>query len=137
MDAMRSMRMYILLWVTLLNYAAQIPYYIHNYYLPYHVPPTLSSVLLLSATLAWFLIGYVGLRTKQRFGFYALLSFLLVEALFYLHSFIFGAFSFQMQNPSILIKLIFFYGYVSGVVAGLYAFKLLRTSGIVDKEWNH
>lgn len=119
----------LLLWITLLNYAAQVPYYLHNYYFPYHVPPTLSSILLLGLTLAWFLTGYVGYRRGWPSGVYVLMSFLLVEALFYLHSFIFGAFFFQLQNPSWLIRAVFIYGYISGAVAAWYAYKLFCDRG--------
>lgn len=122
-----------LLWVTLLNYVAQIPYYLHNYYFPYHVPPTLSSILLLGLTLAWFLLGYFGFRKGRSFGFYVLVSFLIVEALFYLHSFVFGAFFFQLQNPSLLIRAVFVYGYLSGAVAGWYAYLLIRDRVLLRK----
>jgi len=119
-------RLSILLWVTLLNYAAQVPYYLYNYYFPYRVPPTPSSIVLLGLTLFWFLLGYAGFQRGAKFGFSVLASFLVVEALFYLHSFVFGAFFFQIQNPNMIIKLVFIYGYVSGAAAAWYAYMLIR-----------
>jgi hypothetical protein len=121
----RTIPLWPLLWVTLVNYAAQIPYYLHNYYFPYHVMPSISGIVLLAITLVWFLSGYAGFKKGKRFGFYVLVSFLIVEALFYLHSIAFGAFFFQLQNPSSLIRAIFIYGYVSGAVAGCYATLLM------------
>lgn len=73
----------VLLLVTLANYIAQVPYYLYNYYFPYHVLPTVSSVVLLGLTLVWFLMGYFGLQKKYKYGYGILLSFLIVEALFY------------------------------------------------------
>lgn len=116
----------ILLWVTVVNYLAQIPYYLHNYYFPYHVPPSLSAVVLLGITLIWFVAGYIGTKRKKHYGYYLLLSFLLAEALFYFHTIVFGAFIFQLQNPSLLIKAVFFMGYVSGITAAYYAYALVR-----------
>jgi len=116
----------VLFGVTIANYVAQIPYYLHNYYIPYHVLPTLSGIVLLSLTLIWFLVGYIGVRKKHQYGYYFLLSFLVIEALFYALSIISGAFVFQMQNPSLLIKTIFLMGYVSGATAAYYTYGLIR-----------
>ena len=115
-----------LFWVTVANYVAQIPYYLYNYYFPYHVWPTVSSIVLLGMTLLWFLAGYIGVQRQRRYGNFLLVSFLLFEVLFYLHSVISGAFFFQMQNPSLVIKVVFLMGYVSGAVAGYYAYLLIR-----------
>ena len=116
----------VLFWVTILNYVAQIPYYIHSYYIPYRVLPTLNGVVLLGLTLTWFLAGYFGVLKDYRYGYYFLLSFLGVETLFYAGSVASGAFLFQMQNPSLLIKSIFLMGYVSGAVSTYYAYNLIR-----------
>ena len=124
----RGMPLRFLLLVTLTNYIAQVPYYLYNYYFPYHVLPTLSGMILLGLTLIWFVAGYVGFQRKYRYGYALLLSFLFVEALFYLHSFIFGAFFFQIQNPNPIIKLVFIVGYISGTVAGYYVYWLIRSA---------
>jgi len=116
----------ILFWVTILNYIAQIPYYLHNYYFPYHALPSLIGIVLLGVTLAWFLFGYIGTQKRKRLGYYLLLSFLVFEALFYFHTMLFGAFIFQLQNPSLIVKAVFIMGYVSGIVAAYNAYLLIR-----------
>jgi hypothetical protein len=110
----------ILLVVVLLDYAAQIPYYLVNYYLPRQAAPTVSSILLLGLTLAWFLVGYFGLRARKPFGLWVLLSFLLVEGLFYLRTMLFGTAAFQLENPNLVIRIVFVIGYVTGVVSLFY-----------------
>jgi len=115
-----------LFWVIIVNYVAQIPYYLYNYYFRYHVPPTMSSIVLLGLTLGWFVLGYVAVQRQKRFGYFVLLSFLLVEALFYAHTILLGAFIFQLQNPNPIIKVVFIVGYLSGIVAGYYAYLLIR-----------
>jgi hypothetical protein len=115
-----------LLLVTGANYIAQVPYYLHNYYIPYHVLPSPSSIILLGLTLAWFITGYLGVVNGKHWARPVLISFLVAEALFYLHSVVFGAFFFQMQNPSLLIKTVFLIGYMSGVVSAYYAYALIR-----------
>ena len=122
-----------LFWVTILNYVVQIPYYLHNYYFPYHVLPSLSGVVLLGITLVWFLSGYQGLKHKWKYGYLVLVTFLCAEALFYLHSFVFGAFFFQVQNPSLIIKTVFIYGYISGVVAAYYSYRLILKGRILHQ----
>ena len=116
-----------LFWITILNYFAQIPYYLLNYYFPYHRLPTFSAFLLLGLTLVWFLLGYFGFIRGLKYGRLLLVSFLSAEALFYLHSFIFGAFIFQMQNPHPIIKSIFLIGYIAGGVAGYYVYQLVHS----------
>lgn len=117
----------ILFWVTIANYIAQVPYYLHNYYFPYHILPTPSSIVLLGLTLLWFLAGYIGIVKDRKYGYPALLSFLLVETLFYFHSLVFGAFFFQMQNPNPIIKIVFIVGYISGVTAMYYFYMLVSS----------
>jgi hypothetical protein len=111
----------VLFWVVILDYLAQLPYYLVNYYLPHQLAPTLSAVVLLGATLAWFLIGYVSMRRGRAFGFWVLLSFLVVEGLFYLHTLLFGAAVLQMTNPNPVVRAVFVIGYVTGIVSLIYA----------------
>ncbi len=115
----------VLFWVVIADYLAQIPYYIVNYYVPHRALPTLSSLVLLGLTLAWFLVGYFGLRARRRFGYWVLLSFLLVEGLFYLHTLVFGAVAFQLANPNLVIKAVFLIGYATGIVSLIYFVALI------------
>ncbi|MDB5265453.1 MAG: hypothetical protein JWM39_166 [Parcubacteria group bacterium] len=123
--SVRSLRL--LFWITIANYIAQIPYYLYNYYFPYHVLPTVSAIGLLGFTLLWFLVGYFGTLHGLKYCFSILIGFLSVEALFYLHSFVFGAFFFQMQNPHLIIKTVFLVGYISGAAAGYYVYRLIKS----------
>jgi len=113
-----------LFWVVIVDYLAQIPYYSVNYYFPHHAPPTVSSVVLLGLTLAWFLIGYFTVR-RRRFGYWVLLSFLVVEGLFYLRTLLLGSVAFQLQNPHPVIVAVFIIGYVTGIVSLVYAIVLV------------
>jgi hypothetical protein len=115
----------VLFWVVITDYLAQIPYYLANYYIPHHTVPTLSSLVLLGLTLAWFLIGYFGLRAHRRFGYWVLLSFALVEGLFYLFTLLFGAGAFQLLNPSPVIRIVFVIGYATGIISLIYVVALV------------
>ncbi|MGH7862604.1 MAG: hypothetical protein ACRENM_04980, partial [Candidatus Dormibacteraceae bacterium] len=84
-------------------------------------PPTVSAIILLGLTLAWFLVGYFGQRAHRRFGFWVLLSFLLVEGLFYLRTLLFGHVAFQLDNSNLVVRMVFLIGYVTGVISLLYA----------------
>jgi hypothetical protein len=83
-------------------------------------------MVLLGATLAWFLAGYFALRAGKRYGFWLLLGFVAVEGLFYLITLVSGTAAFQMQNPSLIVKAVYVIGYASGIVALLYVVLLLR-----------
>lgn len=115
-----------LLIFTLLNFAAQIPYYLYLYYFPRHLSPGMRSIALMSVTLGWFLVGYIGTVKKSRLGYAILLSFLLVEALFYASAVLSGAFIFQLHNARLIMRAVYAYGYVSGACAALYAYLLVR-----------
>jgi hypothetical protein len=126
-DAVRGgVRLTPLIAVTLTNYAAQVPYFLHNYYSPQHPLPGLRAVALLGGTLAWFVVGLIGYIWNRRWGFGALTSFLVVETCFYAKTLLTGAFVFQVENPSHLIKAVFAVGYVSGAVAAAYAYRIGR-----------
>lgn len=76
----------LLFLVVAANYAAQLPYYVHQYYTPHKFLPDLAGTILLSATLIWFLIAFRLLTRGKRSGYYLLQSFLVVEFLFYLQT---------------------------------------------------
>lgn len=116
----------ILLWFVIADYLAQVPYYLHNYYFRSHTAPSASAVVLLGATLAWFLVGYFALRARKRYGFWLLLGFVAVEGLFYLTTLVSGVAALQMQNPSLIIKGVYVIGYASGIVAIGYVLVLVR-----------
>ncbi|WP_308466716.1 hypothetical protein [Rathayibacter soli] len=110
----------LLFWVVIVDYLAQIPYYMVNYYIPDHTPPTLSAIILLGSTLAWFFIGYFGNHAHRRYGYWVLLSFLLVEGLFYLRTLLFGTAVLQLENSNLVVRIVFLIGYATGIVSLLY-----------------
>jgi hypothetical protein len=114
-----------LITVTLANYAAQVPYFIHNDYSAAHPLPGVRAVGLLGLTLAWFLLGLAGFMRGRRWGLAVLVSFLAAEALFYGATFATGTFLLQMHNHSDLLKAVFVIGYASGAVAAYCACSLI------------
>jgi NADH:ubiquinone oxidoreductase subunit K len=114
-----------LITVTLANYAAQVPYFIHNDYSAAHPLPGVRAVGLLGLTLAWFLLGLAGFMRGRRWGPAVLVSFLAAEALFYGATFATGTFLLQMHNHSDLLKAVFVIGYASGAVAAYCACSLI------------
>jgi len=122
-----------LLLITSFNYLAQVPYYLHNYYVPHHQLPGLRAVGLLGFTLIWFIIGCVAYSKKMKSGYGILLGFLIVEALFYGMTLLSGAFIFQLRNHSDVIKAVFIIGYVNGLTAAYYAYRLIRFRSLSDK----
>jgi NADH:ubiquinone oxidoreductase subunit K len=119
-----------LVFVTLTNYAALVPYYLHNDYfrtgyadgegVSHHVLPGLRALLLVGLTLSWFVVGIHGAVRQRRWGRPVLLSFLVAEVALYAKTFATGAFVHQMQNPSDLVRAVFVIGYVSGAIALVY-----------------
>ncbi len=93
------------LWVlfaaVMLNYLMQVPYDLHLYGLNV----SLRGVLLLGATLVWFLGGFYLLIARPGIGYWVMLAFLAVQVVFY------------FNNEIILM----FYGY--GMLYHLVTFK--------------
>jgi hypothetical protein len=122
-----SVRLMPLVAVTIMNYAAQVPYSIHNGDFSAQRPlDVVRGTVLLGVTLAWFVLGLTAYVHKLRWGLAVLVSFLVTEALFYAATFVTGMFIFQLGNPSYLLKAVFITGYASGAVAAFYAFRLTR-----------
>lgn len=96
--------------ITLIDYAAQFPYYIHNEYSPHHPLPGLRAAALLAITLIWFLAGLSRYHSNRRGGYPLLLSFLVVETAFYLITVLSGTLIVQLRNPSALIDAVFVIG---------------------------
>lgn len=111
---------WLLFGVVILDYLAQVPYYVVNDLLAHGNPPSVSSVVLLGLTLAWFLVGFFGFRAGRRFGFWVLLSFLFVEGSFYLVTIVTGTAALQLVNPNPVNKIVFMIGYATGLISLLY-----------------
>jgi hypothetical protein len=119
------------------NYVAQIPYYLHQYYLPHRTLPPLGGTTMLFATLVWFLLGWTLLMWRRSHtGYWLLLTFLLTETTFYLYNEFnqvthgFAPF-FHLQNQDPLLVVVFAIGYlnmiggVAFVVALLWRYRRL------------
>ncbi|NMH96540.1 hypothetical protein [Pseudonocardia acidicola] len=105
----------------LVNYAAQIPYYLHQYY---PGAPSWPGLALLALTFVWFLAGYRSYVRSRPYGYALLLTYLAAQVLFYGHSVLLsvmhgghaGAVA-QLSSPSPFLVVIFAIGYLNFVVA--------------------
>lgn len=118
--------------VVVANFAAQIPYYFHQYYLTEHLLPSLLGVLLLGIAFAWFLVGYNALRKGKKLGYILITSFYIVEFLFYLQTQITQAVSGKgillhvLRPDDALLFVVFGVGYINFLAAAWFAYYLLR-----------
>lgn len=115
-----------------INYAAQIPYYIHQYYIGQHLMPSFPGTALLLVTFLWFLVGYSLFIGGKKYGRGLLLSFLAAQIVFYGHAIVFGLINgsgivAQLKTPSPFLFVIFLIGYINFVAAGYYLVQLLKT----------
>jgi hypothetical protein len=124
--AVRRINLKPLIVITLANYAAQIPYFLHNDDASLHMLPGIRAVVLMAGTLAMFALGLAGHQRRLPWGTPVLIAFLTIEAVFYAGTFATGEFVFQLANHSYLLKAVFVIGYASGATAGCYAYRLLR-----------
>lgn len=120
-----------LLVAVALNYLAQIPYYMHQYYIGRHISPSWPGTLLLLLTLLWFLAGYIRFISGKKYGRGLLLSFLATQVLFYGHAIIFGLVNgsgavAQLKTHSPFLFVVFLIGYINFGVAAYYVVKLLQ-----------
>ncbi|MBW4061043.1 hypothetical protein HJC99_00515 [Candidatus Saccharibacteria bacterium] len=124
--------LYILFAVTMANFVAQIPYYLHQYYLTSHTAPSPLGLVLMGGVLAWFLIGYHGLARYQKYGYILVLSFLSVEFLFYLQTQIaqylsgHGIFLYVSSPHSLILFIVFGVGYINFIASAWFIYELLR-----------
>ncbi len=114
------------------DYAAQVPYYLHQYDATRHAPPSLPGTAMLAATLLWFALGIVGLRCGSARGYWLLVSFLAVESLFYLQTQAVqvvsghGVLLYVLHPSDPVLFVVFGIGYVNLVAAGWAVCYLLR-----------
>ena len=120
-----------LLAAVVLNYLAQVPYYIHQYYVGRHIAPSWPGTALLLLTLLWFLAGYIMYVANKKHGKGILLSFLAAQVLFYGHAITFGLINgggavAQLKTHSQFLFVIFLIGYINFGVAACYTVWLLQ-----------
>jgi hypothetical protein len=125
-QTMRQRRrfLWLILVVVGVNYLAQIPYWLHLYYIPHAAAPGAAGSLLLGLTLLWFVAGYALLAHGRTAGFWLLLAFLLTEVGFYAHGIFirvtngYPAFM-NLQTHDPLLFVVFAIGYLN-MFAGAY-----------------
>ncbi len=121
----------VLFALILLNFVAQVPYYIHLYAGRQAVAVTARSSLIMGAVFAVFLLASWLLFTGQRPGYPLMVAFLAVEFLFYLFGLItstlhgFAPF-FQVGNPDVVLRVIYSIGYMNLFASGYYIWLLIR-----------
>ncbi len=121
--------LHVLLAVTLLNYLAQIPYYIHFYGI-HRVGPSPIGVLLLALTLMLFLAGYILTLQEKPAGWWLLVGFLLLEFSFYIVHNLSGAFLNDIPIGDPLFLVVSLIGYLNTIVALIYLIALIRARSV-------
>jgi len=116
------------------NYMAQIPYYLHQYYIGRHLLPSLSGTAMLLLTFSWFVAGYVLFIRRKRYGRAVLLSFLAAQVVFYGHAIALGFINrggivAQFNTHSRFLFVIFLIGYINFAAAAYYLVRLSKWHG--------
>jgi hypothetical protein len=117
--------LYGLFAITVLNYLAQIPYYIH-FYGVHHVAPSPLGLTLLGLTFVFFLAGFALTLRNRRSGWWLLLAFLTLEFAFYVVHDLSGAFLQDLPVSDSLFLVVSLIGYLNTVAAFVYIILLVR-----------
>jgi hypothetical protein len=123
-------QVWVLFGVLLANFAAQVPYFLHLYYIPQHPLPDLKSSLLLGSVLVLFLVSFSLLLARRAAGYYLLIFYLALEFCFYLWNIIggmlhgFGLF-FHLADRDPVLWAVNAVGYLSFIAAGYFLFLLI------------
>jgi len=128
----------ILFLLILANFIAQVPYFLHLYYRPgMNLLAEARPFLTMGGVFAVFLVASILLFRRTLAGYWLMLAFLVVEFLFYLWNTVgevvhgYGLF-FHLQNPDMLLKIVFAIGYINLFAAGYFlCLLLLRKSKIL------
>ncbi len=121
----------VLFALILLNFVAQIPYYLHLYAGRQAVSVTARSSLIMGAVFAFFLLASWLLFKGQRRGYPLMLAFLSAEFLFYLFGLISSTLHgftpfFQVRNPDVVLRVIYSIGYINLFASGYFLWLLIR-----------
>ncbi len=122
----------ILFWTVISNFIAQIPYYFHQYYISRHIAPSLIGLTLLSLVFVWFISAYILLKNGKKTGYYLMLTFLIIEFLFYLQTQIVqattghGILLHVLRPDNGLLFIVFFIGYVNFIASAYFIFYLIK-----------
>lgn len=120
----------LLFFLILLNFVAQVPYFIHLYIRTQPLSTTLRSALIMGAVFAFFMIASVYLFKGRSPGYPLMLVFLAVEFLFYFGNLInslrhgYAPF-FQVNNPDLTLRIIYSIGYLNLFASAYFLYLLL------------
>jgi hypothetical protein len=133
----------ILFLLILANFIAQILYYFHLYYNPNSLLTQTRGGLIILFVFGVFLLASILLFKQQAQGYWLMVMFLTIEFLFYvwntfgevIHGY--GLF-FHLNNPDLLLRVVFAIGYVnlfaSGYFLGLLLLKRARFLDTQERE---
>ena len=120
----------VLFLLILANFIAQIPYYFHLYYNPNNLLAEARGVGVMLFVFGVFLLASVLLFKRRVLGYWLMVVFLAVEFLFYLWNTVgevmhgYGLF-YHLNNPDLLLKVVFAIGYVNLFASGYFLGLLL------------
>ncbi len=121
----------VLFALILLNFLAQVPYYVHLYAGRQALAVTARSSLVMGVVFAVFLLASWLCFSGQRPGYPLMLAFLAVEFLFYLFGLITSTLHgyapfFQVRNPDVVLRVIYSIGYMNLFASGYFLWLLVR-----------
>lgn len=122
----------VLVVVTVANYVWQVPYYWHFYGQYGHAPGGLTVPLVL--TFVWFLVGTALLVTRRRGGVPVLVSFLVVETLFYVVHNLSGAAGRDLNPHDAVLLVASVLGYLNTLVAVVVLVWLVRVRRVATSH---
>jgi hypothetical protein len=134
------MQVIILFLLILINFFAQIPYYLHLYYNPNDLLASARGIVLMFFVFAVFLLASLLLFKQRTSGYWLMVFFVAVEFLFYLWNSVIEVMSgnglfFHLNNPDLLLRAIFAIGYVNLFASGYFlALLLLKKSQLLAPQ---
>jgi len=96
----------------------------------------MEGIILLSLTLFWFLLGYFLFLKNKKIGYWLLLSFLLVQAIFYFQNEIvlsfygYGIMYHFLYSKDWILWVVFFIGDVNFFAACYYTYYLINNKSL-------
>ncbi len=113
----------------LINFIAQIPYFIHLYARTQPLSTDLRSALIMTGVFIPFASGSILLARRRTAGYWLLIVFLSAEFLFYalntLGSIRHGyPLFFQIHNPDLVLRIVYTIGYTNLFASGYFLFLL-------------
>lgn len=128
MKSKDALSLFPLFFIVACNYLAQIPYVIHQY----HGHSNPYGALLLLATLVWFVLGCLLLQKRKKLGYILLLTFLLVQVIFYFYNEVilsfygYGMFYHFTHSKDWILWMVFLIGDINFFGACFYGYYLIR-----------